>query len=81
MKTTTELLNLRWRAAQLLLARRDRDIAQAEALVAAMSIEGVDYADAAAELDLLAHQFAHRGRWYLAAEVDRLAGKLRMATT
>jgi hypothetical protein len=79
VKTTYELLLCRWRAAQLVLACRDRDSAQAGALVAAMGVEGVDYSDAMAEFDLLAYQFAHRSRWYLAAEVDRVADKLGVA--
>ena len=76
MKSTYDLLLCRWRAAQLVLACRDRDSAQAAALVGAMGVEGIAYIDAMAEVDLLAHQFARRPRCFLAAEVHRLAAKL-----
>lgn len=79
MRTTYDLLLMRWRAAQLALARRDGETAQAGALVAAMAVEGVDYTEAADELDLLAHQFARRPRRFLAAEVERIAAKLNVA--
>lgn len=79
MKSIAELLLCRWRAAQLLLAYRDGDTTTAAALVAATAVEGLAFADMATEWELLAHQFAHRSRWYLAAEVDRAAEKLGVA--
>ena len=81
MKSTYDLLLCRWRAAQLVLACRDRDSAQAAALVGAMGVEGIAYIDAMAEVDLLAHEFARRPRCFLAAEVRRLAAKLNVGVT
>lgn len=81
MRSVVDLLVLRWRAAQVLLARRDGDDAQAALLLAkVMPVEDIDYADLADELDLLAAQFSHRARWCLAAEVDRVGRKLMAVT-
>lgn len=76
MRTVSDLLNLRWRAAQLMLAHRDGDTRQAAVLVVVLRVEEVDLGDVAAEWELLTHQYGHRSRWYLAAEVDRLARKV-----
>lgn len=76
MRTVSDLLNLRWRAAQLMLAHRDGDTRQAAVLVVVLRVEDLDYSDVAAEWELLGHQYGQRPRCLLAAEVDRLARKV-----
>ncbi|MGD9517529.1 MULTISPECIES: hypothetical protein [Mycolicibacterium] len=77
MKTTTDLLLVRWRAAQLLLAISDGDLAQVKALNQARRIEGISNVDTRDELDLLRDQFARRPRYRLVDEINRVWLKLR----
>ncbi len=81
MRTTTDLLMVRWRTAQWCVALLDGDTAQAAALLAAMRVEGVDRRDALDEFTLLRAQFGHRPRCILAQEVERVAAKLRAAAS
>jgi len=79
VNNTGDMLNLRWRAAQWLLALSDGDIKQRHALREAMRIEGLDQADILDELALLRGQFAGRKAWHLRQEIDRVARKLGVA--
>lgn len=81
MRTTTDLLQLRWRVGQWLLALVDGEKEQAAALIKAMSIEGIRRADMLDEFRLLLAQFGHRQRYHLVAEVERLWRKLRERCT
>jgi hypothetical protein len=72
-----DLVHLRWRAAQLLLAISDGDDAQVSALRQAMRVEGITSADRRDETGLLLRQFGHRTSYWLRAEVDRLYRQLR----
>lgn len=76
MTSVHDLVLLRWRTAQWLLALADGDTAQADALVRAMRVEGVRTADVVDEFALLRAQFGHRSRWWLVEEIGRLASRL-----
>lgn len=76
MRTTVDLLLLRWRVAQWFLALVDGDVEQAGAVAAAMGIEGVAKSDWVDEFMLLRAEFGHRRRYHLAAEIDRLWRKI-----
>lgn len=77
MNDTTDMLALRWRAAQWLLAVSDGDGKQVAALNEAMRIEGIDQADILDELALLRDQFGRRTRVWLVEEIERLWQKLK----
>lgn len=77
MNNTTDLLNLRWRAAQWLLAVSDGDSKQVAALREAMRIEGIAQDDILDELALLREQFGRRTRVWLVEEIERLWQKLK----
>lgn len=81
MRTTTDLLLLRWRAAQWFLALSDGKLDQAAALVKAMGIEGVRRADLLDEFRLLRAEFGNRQRYHLVAEIDRLWRTIRQRCT
>lgn len=80
MRTTTDLLLLRWRAAQWLLACDDGYEEQARALRGAMRVEGIRDGDMIDESRLLRHQFG-RQRYRLVDEINRLWGKIRERCT
>jgi hypothetical protein len=77
VNNTTDLLNLRWRAAQWLLAVSDGDSKQVAALREAMRIEGIAQDDILDELALLREQFGRRTRVWLVEEIERLWQKLK----
>lgn len=74
---TTDLLHLRWRSAQLLAAIASGDERQAQALLAAMRVEGIDAEDRRDEIALLLRQFGRRPIAALGVEIGRLWLKLR----
>lgn len=76
MRTTTDLLMLRWRVAQWFLALADGKTDQAAALVKAMGIEGITRPDLVDEFRLLRAQFGNRQRYHLVVEIDRLRRKI-----
>lgn len=69
---TGDLLRLRWRAAQWLLAVSDGDTRQAAALLEAMRIEGIACVDLLDEQRLLQAEFGRRPRYWLVQEINRL---------
>jgi hypothetical protein len=77
LRSTTDLINLRWRAAQSLLAICDGDRRRQRALRWAMRVEGAADQDILDELALLREQFAGRPRIFLVAEVNRLWLRLK----
>jgi hypothetical protein len=77
LSSTTEMLTLRWRAAQWLLAISEDDATQVNALRGAMRIEGMDHRDILDELALLREQFARRPAIYLRQEIARLWQQLK----
>jgi hypothetical protein len=77
LNNTTDLLQLRWRAAQWLLAVAYGDKPQVHALNEAMRIEGVATSDMLDELALLRSQFASRPAVYLRDEIARLWLRLK----
>lgn len=77
MRTTLDLLLLRWRVAQWFLALTDGKNDQAAAVLKAMGIEGITRSDMIDEFALLRAQFGHRQRYHLVAEIARLWGKIR----
>lgn len=79
LTNTVDLVNLRWRAAQWLLAVSDGDTGQATALLEAMRVEGMTLGEVLDEHTLLREQFARRPRAHLIAEITRLAQKLGVA--
>ncbi|GAA1681667.1 hypothetical protein MMUR_05500 [Mycolicibacterium murale] len=76
MKTTTDLLRLRWRVAQWFLALSDGEVDQAASIVRAMGVEGFTRTDMLDEFALLRAQFGHRQRHHLVAEISRLWGSI-----
>lgn len=76
IRSIRDLLYLRWRTAQVLLAVADGKLEQVGALRRAMQIEGVDAADSRDEMGLLLRQFGHRPSIVLRGEVSRLWRKL-----
>jgi hypothetical protein len=81
VRTTTDLLILRWRVAQWFLALVDGNDEQAGALVQAMGIEGITRPDIVDEFTLLRAQFGHRKRYHLVSEINRLWDKIRERCT
>lgn len=77
LRSVQDLVYLRWRTAQLLLAVVDGDDSQAQALRHAMRIEGIENSDTRDEMGLLAHQFGHRSLFRLREEINRLYRQLR----
>jgi len=77
LSSTTDLLQLRWRSAQLLAALARGDEPQAQALLAAMRVEGIDAEDRRDEMALLLRQFGRRPIAALGVEIGRLWLKLR----
>lgn len=77
LRRVLDLIHLRWRAAQLLLAIAEGRSDEARALRRAMEIEGVNPADIHDEIRLLLREFGHRSPWALGEEVGRLWRKLR----
>ncbi|QNI06502.1 hypothetical protein GAN17_09475 [Mycobacterium kubicae] len=75
--STTDLLRLRWRSAQLLAAVARGDERQAKAILAAMDVEGISSADRRDETALLLGQFGRRPIAALGVEIGRLWLKLR----
>ncbi|MDC8982162.1 hypothetical protein PR370_06095 [Mycobacterium marinum] len=71
-----DLLHLRWRTAQLLLAAAEGQDDQVAALRWAMRVERLDSDDVRDELRLLSRQFGHRATFYLRDEVSRVWGQL-----
>lgn len=67
-----ELLNLRWRTAQVMSAMVRGDGKHARAVRAAMRVEGIDDTDMVDEFRLLRNQFGHRPIAALSDEVARL---------
>ncbi|WP_167107263.1 hypothetical protein [Mycobacterium sp. DL592] len=77
LRNTTDLLQLRWRTAQWMLAATTGDKEQTAALCEAMRIEGVDLGDVLDETTLLIRQFGQRPTAALRDEVTRLWLKLK----
>lgn len=76
LSDTTDMLGLRWRAAQWMLAAAEGDERQVRAVREAMGVEGLDIGDVRDEFALLMRQFGHRPVAALRAEVARLWVKL-----
>ncbi|MHA7661852.1 hypothetical protein [Mycolicibacterium sp. HS_4_1] len=72
LRSTSDMLLLRWRTAQLLRAVVHGDAEQARALREAMRIEKLDGPDISDEMSLLVRQFGHRPIWALTQECARL---------
>lgn len=81
VRTTTDLLQLRWRVAQWFLALSDGELEQARSLLRAMGIEGITRDDMLDEFRLLRAEFGNRQRYHLVAEIERLWAKLRERCT
>lgn len=77
MRSTVDLLRLRWRTAQWMLAATRGDATEMAALREAMRIEGLAVGDVLDELALLLRQYAHRPPALLREEVTRLWLKLK----
>ncbi|SOX53704.1 hypothetical protein MAAFP003_2378 [Mycobacterium ahvazicum] len=80
MRGVADLLNLRWRSTQLLIAHEKGDQAAVRSLHAAMRIEGLSPGDVADETALLLHQFGHRPVVVLREESNRVWRKLQALT-
>lgn len=72
LNDTTDMLKLRWRTAQWLLAAAEGDKRQMSALREAMRIEQIDSDDVLDEVALLQRQFGHRPIAVLRNEVTQL---------
>lgn len=72
-----DLIHLRWRTAQLLLAVAEGEGDQVRALRIAMRNEGITAADRSDEIRLLWHQFGRRPQVVLRQEISRLWRQLR----
>ena len=78
--TTTDLLRLRWRAAQWLLAYVTENQLHGVALAGAMRIEGFAGEEVMDQITLLRGQFAYSRPAALTSEVTRLWIKLQDRT-
>ena len=77
LSSTTDLLQLRWRSAQLLAAVAQGNKRDVRALLRAMEVEGINPEDRRDEIALLLAQFGRRPTAALGVEIGRLWLKLR----
>jgi|GEM_PF-6090489 len=72
MSGVNDLVHLRWRTAQLVIAVAEGDGRQVRAVLHAMRVEGIGSGDRRDEVRLLLAEFGHRTLWWLREEVSRL---------
>lgn len=77
LTSTADMLTLRWRVSQWLLAVTEGDKRQAAVLREAMRVEGLDHDDVLDEIALLVRQYGHRPIAALRDEVTRLFLRLK----
>ncbi|SBS77352.1 conserved hypothetical protein [uncultured Mycobacterium sp.] len=77
LRSVQDLVHLRWRTAQVLLAVVDGTTEQVRVLRQAMQIEGIETSDTRDEMALLLRQFGPRAPVWLRGEINRLSRQLR----
>lgn len=72
LRSVRDLVHLRWRTAQVLMAAVEGNAEQVRSLRQAMRVEQLDDPDMRDEIRLLLRQFGHRTPVYLSEEASRL---------